>query len=110
MAKKTPWRKTPQSKFRKAAPEFNENALFIDGFKDDPYLYDSAIIGITTGQGVCRIVYDAGKVVDALARYMVGHRECKRFEAYTHAQEWHDFNTFCAWHGENTPVFITTDV
>jgi hypothetical protein len=53
------------------------------------------------------IVYSCRLIVEICAQKMVDDGECEDLcEARERSQEWHDFNTFCAWHGENTPMFI----
>jgi len=71
----------------------NEDALFADGLED-------AVIGYTrvlsTGNEV--VVYSASKVIDALMR--------NDDMTYEEALEYAEFNVFCAYMGENTPLFV----
>lgn len=67
--------------------------LFADGF-------DDAIIGITSDRinGVERIVYDAWKMIDVLVKNNgMTPRE---------ALEYLEFNTFTAYVGEGTPIYV----
>lgn len=57
--------------------------------------YDGAVIG-TTFDG--RAVYDS----DLVVRFCVDHEGM----SYEDAEEWHDFNTFCAYHGPKTPLYV----
>ena len=67
--------------------------LFADGF-------DDAIIGITSDRinGVERIVYDAWKMIDVLVK-----RDGMK---PTEALEYLEFNTFTAYVGEGTPIYV----
>tara|TARA_B100001093_G_scaffold103321_1_gene95557 strand:+ start:739 stop:1005 length:267 start_codon:yes stop_codon:yes gene_type:complete len=67
--------------------------LFADGF-------DSAIIGITSDRinGIERVVYDAWKMVEVL----VERDDMKAREAL----EYLEFNTFNAYVGEGTPIYV----
>ena len=70
--------------------EYNSHALLCDGL-------DSALIGLTE-EGPVRAVYDVGLCVDAIM---------KSFEIdEVDAMEYLSFNTFCAYVGKNSPVFI----
>jgi acetoin utilization deacetylase AcuC-like enzyme len=70
----------------------NEDALFADGLED-------AVIGYTrtlsTGKDV--VVYSAEKVIEVLMRDGMSYEE---------AIEYADFNIFCAYMGEDTPLFM----
>ena len=68
--------------------KLNDEALVLEP-RD---VYDKAIIGTDDG----RAVYSIDKVIEC------GVTLFKTWEA---SSEWHDFNTFSAWHGEWTPVF-----
>ena len=67
-------------------------ALLADGF-------DEALIGCTTPN--CRAVYDAKKMVNILIERDGMSRE--------DALEYLEFNTFCAYVGEMTPVYVWPD-
>ena len=58
--------------------------------------FDAAIVGVTQGS---QVVYDMDLMVDLFAT----NNECTEEEA----MEYLDFNTWCAYVGELTPVFIT---
>jgi len=61
--------------------------------------YDSAYIGYTVGAGVAwRAVYDYDLCIDALI-------ESDKMSPQE-AVEYFEFNTLCAYVGENTPLFI----
>ena len=67
--------------------------LFADGF-------DSCIIGITTDRinGIERVVYDAWKMISVLVKNNgMTPRE---------ALEYLEFNTFTAYVGEGTPIYV----
>ena len=59
--------------------------------------FDAAIVGVTQGS---QVVYDMDLMVDLFAT----NNDCTEEEA----MEYLDFNTWCAFVGELTPVFITT--
>lgn len=67
--------------------------LFADGF-------DSAIIGITSDRinGIERVVYDAWKMIDVLIK--------RDNMTPTKALEYLEFNTFTAYVGEGTPIYV----
>jgi hypothetical protein len=74
-----------------------EQALKPDGFDGNPDGYDGAIVGITRdGQ----LVYSIEKMVDICTQ----DGEMDDLDAI----EWLEFNTFCAYVGEKTPLFIYT--
>ena len=58
--------------------------------------FDDAIVGVTQSS---QVVYDMDVKIDLFATY----NECTEEEAI----EYLDFNTFCAYAGDLTPVFIT---
>ena len=67
--------------------------LFADGF-------DDAIIGLNYKGGHHRVVYDGKKMVE----------ELKKNQGWTHedAMEWLQFNTFNAFYGKGTPLYVDT--
>lgn len=71
---------------------FGGDILFADG-------YDDAIIGVCIGCDSGRVVYDAEKMVDICAKDL----ETDHIEAL----EFLEFNTFCAYVGDNTPIYLT---
>lgn len=74
-----------------------EQALKPDGIDGNVDGYDDAIVGITRdGQ----LVYSIEKMVEICAR----DGEMEDLDAI----EWLEFNTFCAYVGEKTPLFIYT--
>lgn len=73
-------------------------ALKPDGFDGNPDGYDSAIVGITdNGQ----LVYSKEIMVNLL---MGTDAEMNEEDAW----DFLEFNTFCAYVGEQTPIFINT--
>jgi hypothetical protein len=75
-----------------------EEALKPDGFNGDPDGYDDAIVGITRdGQ----LVYSIERMIELCAE----QGEMEEIDAI----EWLEFNTFCAYVGEKTPLFIHTN-
>lgn len=80
---------------KKLCDYFGEDDLL---FADD---YDDAIIGVSLGHDGGRVVYDSSKMVDICINDM----EMSLEEAW----EWLEFNTFGAYVGERTPIYIETD-
>jgi len=74
---------------------YGDNELL---FADD---YDDAIIGISLGHGGGRVVYDSSKMVN-ICVHDVGM-------SVEEAWEWLEFNTFGAYVGDQTPIYIDTD-
>lgn len=68
--------------------QYDDDLLFADGF-------DEAIVGITTN-GL--VVYDVELMICVLVSQGMG---------YTEAVEYLEFNVFCAYVGENTPIYMT---
>jgi len=64
--------------------------LFADGF-------DDAIIGLNYHEGVHRVVYNSRKMVDVLTDDDMTEEE---------ALDYLNFNTFCAYMGEGTPLYV----
>jgi hypothetical protein len=69
---------------------YGDDLLFADG-------YDSAIIGVCGGCDSGRVAYDAQKMVEICVNEGMSHDE---------ANEWLEFNTFCAYVGEHTPLYV----
>lgn len=65
---------------------------------DPPEVYDAAVIGYTHYKGTPVLVYDA----DLVIAQMMKHDGA----SYEEAVEWHEFNTFDAWLGDGTPIFL----
>lgn len=65
--------------------------LFADGF-------DDAIIGLNYSNGVHRVVYNAQHMVK---QYMKDNNA-----SLDDAMEYLQFNTFCAYMGEGTPLYV----
>jgi len=76
---------------REAVAEFNDEALFCDGF-------DEAIVGVAERFGMPPVAaYDYDKYIELIVK-----GGCSR-EA---AVEYFEFNVIGAWMGESTPVFV----
>lgn len=76
--------------------EINPDALFCDGF-------DDAIIGIAERINLGPVVaYSMNKIIELLME-----RDGMNYEE---AIEYFNFNIQGAWLGENTPIFITTEI
>tara|TARA_R110002020_G_scaffold103752_3_gene243107 strand:- start:16832 stop:17086 length:255 start_codon:yes stop_codon:yes gene_type:complete len=71
--------------------EYGEDYLFADGF-------DAAIVGVSIGFDSGRVVYSARQMVEILVQE----------EGFTEEEAWEylDFNTFGAYVGEQTPIYI----
>ena len=65
--------------------------LFADGF-------DDAIVGVAIGCDPSRVVYDAEKMAELLVE--------GDGVTYDDAWEWLEFNTFGAYVGKSTPIYI----
>ena len=78
----------------KFAEHFGDDLLFADSF-------DNAIIGVAVGNDSGRVVYDAKQMVDILVRE----------ENFTEETAWEflEFNTFCAYVGERTPIYVNLE-
>jgi hypothetical protein len=73
-------------------------ALKPDGFDGNPDGYDQAILGITdNGQ----LVYSKEKMVELIQQM---DTEMEEEDAW----EFLEFNCFCAYVGEQTPIFVNT--
>lgn len=72
------------------ADHVDHNALVADGF-------DSSIIGYSYCDGYLRVVYDAESMAQSLVDNELTHEE---------AWEYLEFNTFCAYVGKDTPIYI----
>ena len=82
-----------REKLEEWVSDFNEQALFADGFED-------AIIGVAERCGMAAvIVYDSEKCIDILMKRDGMSRD--------EAIEFFNFNTLGAYMGVNTPLFLT---
>jgi hypothetical protein len=70
---------------------YGDDLLFADHF-------DGAIIGVTANSGTGRVVYDAGQMVAILLQ----EGDTTEEEAW----EYLEFNTFGAYVGDQTPIYI----
>ena len=75
------------------AEAYGEDLLFANGF-------DDAIIGVSIAFDAGRVVYDTRQMVEILAQE----------EGFTEEEAWEylEFNTFGAYVGEETPIYIDT--
>ena len=73
------------------ADRYGDDLLFADG-------YDNAIIGVAAGFDCPRVVYDT----ERMAELLVEDDEM----TYEEAWEWLEFNTFGAYVGESTPIYV----
>ena len=75
--------------------EINPEALLCDGF-------DDAIIGLAERPNLGPVVaYSVSKMLEVMVT--------RDGMTYEEAMEYLDFNVLCAWHGEYTPIYITTN-
>ena len=75
----------------KLAENFGDDLLFADTF-------DGAIIGVAIGHDSERVVYDTRQMVEILLQ----EEDLTEEEAW----EYLEFNTFGAYVGENTPIYV----
>ena len=82
-------------------------ALKPDGFDGDPNGYDRAIIGLTDGG---QLVYSKEWMVRLLLEADAKSNEEDGYEPMTEedALEFLEYNCFCAYVGEQTPIFVNT--
>ncbi len=75
-----------------------ENSIIIHGFNGEKYGYNDAIVGISRdGQ----LVYSIEKLIELTAQ----QGEMDEMDAI----EWLEYNTFSAYLGEKTPIYIYTN-
>ena len=78
-----------------------KNSNWIAEYIDDSAIvasgFDSSIIGYTTDSGCTRVVYDTESMAQTLVDDGLTHEE---------AWEYLEFNTFCAYVGEGTPIYM----
>jgi len=80
-----------ETKRNELAERFGSDLLFADGF-------DCAIIGVACGHDSGRVVYDCEKMVKAFMK----SNGCD----YEESLEFLEFNTFGAYVGDNTPLYL----
>ena len=78
----------------KLSKHFGDDLLFADSF-------DSAIIGVSLGTTGGRVVYDVEKMVQVLSK--------KQGITCEEAWEYLEYNTFGAYVGERTPLYVTRE-
>ena len=78
----------------KLVEHFGDDLLFADSF-------DSAIIGVSLGTAGGRVVYDVEKMVQVLSK--------KQGITCEEAWEYLEYNTFSAYVGERTPLYVTRE-
>ena len=69
---------------------YEQQLLFADEF-------DDCIIGVSEDFGKVRVVYCIEKMIENLMSYG---------DSYDEALEYLEFNTFNAWVGEHTPIYM----
>mgnify|MGYP001489863579 CR=1 FL=1 len=85
-----------EAKRNELAEHFGDDLLFADNF-------DNAIIGVSMGISCgTKVVYNA----EEMARTLVVSEGITKEEAW----EYLEFNTFCAYVGDNTPIFVSTSL
>jgi hypothetical protein len=81
---------------REEIAEINPDALMCDGF-------DDAVIGMAERINLGPVVaYSVSKIIDIMME--------RDKMSYEEALEYYDYNILGAWMGENTPIFITTNL
>lgn len=81
---------------REEISEINPEALLCDGF-------DDAIIGMAERINLGPVVaYSVEKIIDTLIQ--------RDGMTYGEALEYFDYNILGSWMGDNTPIFITTNL
>ena len=85
-----------EAKRNELAEHFGDDLMFANNF-------DNAIIGVSMGiSSGTKVVYDAEKMAETLVVS----------EGITEQEAWEylEFNTFNAYVGENTPIFVSTSL
>ena len=81
---------------REEIAEINPDALLCDGF-------DEAIIGIADRINLNSVVaYSVEKIIEIMVE--------RDNMTYEEALEYYEYNILGSWVGENTPIFITTNI
>ena len=75
----------------KLVENFGDDLMFADTF-------DGAIIGVATGRDSELVVYNARQMVEILLQ--------EENLAEEDAWEYLEFNTFCAYIGKNSPIYV----
>ena len=78
-------------KKEKLADRYSEDLLFADG-------YDDAIVGVAVGFDNPKVVYDVQKMIEICME--------NSNISYDEAEEWLEFNTFGAYVGTDTPIYM----
>jgi len=85
---------------RRNKMDIDPEAIIADGF-------DDAIIGQSWDS---RVVYDGDKCIEILMKEIIKQKmpeeEVDKEEAYQEALEYLEHNTFCAYVGNRTPIFV----
>ena len=84
-----------EAKRNELAEHFGDDLVFATNF-------DNAIIGVSLGGNTRSVVYDA----EEMARTLVVSEGITEQEAW----EYLEFNTFNAYAGDNTPIFVSTSL
>jgi hypothetical protein len=81
---------------REQISEWNPDALICDGF-------DDAIIGMAERINLGPVVaYSVDKIINIMIE--------RDGMTYEEAMEYYDYNILGSWMGDNTPIFITTNL
>ena len=84
--------------------EAKRNEL-VEHFGDDLVFatnFDNAIIGVSLGGNTRSVVYDTEKMAETLV--------ISENMTYDEAWEYLEYNTFSAYVGDNTPIFVSTSL
>ena len=85
-----------EAKRNELAEHFGDDLMFATDF-------DNAIIGVSMGISCgTKVVYDADKMAETLV--------VSEDMSYEEAWEYLEFNTFNAYVGDNTPIFVSTSL
>ena len=83
--------KETMDKREQLANRYSDDLLFADG-------YDDAIIGVAIGFDASRVIYDVQKMIESCMK--------NSNISYDEAAEWLDYNTFGAYVGPDTPIYM----
>lgn len=84
-----------EAKRNELAEFFGDDLVFATNF-------DNSIIGVSLGCNTRSVVYDAEKMAETLVT--------SENMTYEEAWEYLEYNTFSAYVGENTPIFVSTSL
>ena len=84
-----------EAKRNELAEHFGTDLVFATNF-------DKAIIGVSLGCNTRSVVYDTEKMAETLV--------ISENMTYDEAWEYLEYNTFSAYVGDNTPIFVSTSL